>query len=95
MIYLFTYFFKKWKKVFDLIEKSYSTEDALELQNAIIDLYSHYETLKSFNLIEFSNKNYTTYMHIVCHIPEIIKRFGKISIFNCQSKASIIDFSYF
>ncbi len=66
-----------------MIERSKSIEDSIELEKAIIDLYLNYGDLKNLNLIEFSNKSFETYMHSVFHIPELVKKFKKISVFNC------------
>lgn len=73
-----------WKLIFENIEKCVSLEDANKLESSIITLYDKYNELKKANHMEFSNKNYTTYMHIVCHLPQMIRNFGKISIYNCQ-----------
>jgi hypothetical protein len=44
------------------------------------------------NLIEFGNKTLTPYMHTLCHIPNLIRKYSKISIFNCQAIEELNNF---
>jgi hypothetical protein len=73
-----------WQLIFDTIESANNFDDSIRLENLIKDNYKQYNDIFRLNLIEFGNKRFTPYMHIVCHLPEIIRRYGKLSIFNTQ-----------
>ncbi len=76
--------FDNWLKIFDLIENTYTFESSLMLENLIQENYRQYNEIFKLNLIEFGNKRFTPYVHVLCHLPDIMRRFGKFSIFNTQ-----------
>ncbi len=58
--------------------------DSKFLEHKIVIIYEEYKTLFNLNFVEFGNKSFSPYMHLICHIPDLIIKYGKFSIFNCQ-----------
>ncbi len=79
-----------WLIIFSLIESASTQVDAYLLENSIKENYSLYNEIFKLNVIEFGNKRFTPYMHVLCHLPNIIRIYGKVSIFNTQG---LIHFS--
>jgi hypothetical protein len=79
-----------WLIIFSLIGSASTQADAYLLENSIKENYSLYNEIFKLNVIEFGNKRFTPYMHVLCHLPNIITIYGKVSIFNTQG---LIPFS--
>ncbi len=82
----------KWKLIFEVIETAETFSDSKHLEILIKDIFNEYKNLYESNLIEFGNKTLTPYMHTLCHIPGLIRKYSKISIFNCQAIEELNNF---